>query len=113
MSHMEQVVEVTGKWPEEYEPIPPPNGTDFIWDVFWELRNTVPSGFNGPVRLSFHDFDAWQRVRGVRLTNNVIDAFLEMDTAYINEWYRETTRKPLGKGATARPAKKPRRYNGR
>lgn len=96
-SHMEQVAEASGIWPEEYEPISPPDGSDFIWDIFWEMRNSAPSGFSGPVRLSFQDFDAWQRVRGVKLGNNVIDAFLAMDIAYINEWYRETGKKTYSK----------------
>lgn len=96
-SHMEQVAEGSGTWPEEYKPIPPPDGSDFIWDIFWEIRNSVPTGFNGPVRLSFQDFDAWQRVRGVKLGNYVVDAFLQMDIVYITEWYRETGKKTSSK----------------
>lgn len=88
-SHLEHLLEATGIWPEEYEPIPPPDGTEFVWEVYWELRNTAPSGFNGPVRLCFGDFDAWQRVRGVHLSNVVIDMLLQMDAVYISEWYKE------------------------
>lgn len=88
-THLEQAAESMGFWPKEYEPIPPPDGTEFVWDTFWELRNSAPTGFNGPMRLSFSDFDCWQRVRDYRLSNLVIDMFLQMDAVYLDEWYKK------------------------
>lgn len=87
-SHLEQVASATGSWPKEYEPVPPPEGTEFIWETFWEIRNCSPIGFNGPGRITFADLDCWQRVRGFSLSNLVIDMFLQMDATYLEEWYR-------------------------
>lgn len=108
-NHFEIVEESTGIWPKGYEPIEPPEGAEFIWDTYWELRNTTPTGFTGPVRLSFSDFAAWERVRGTRLTNDVIDAFLRMDATYINEWYREDEKKTTSKKGKA-PSKRVRKH---
>lgn len=85
----EQVFKQTGKWPEEYEPLDPPLGSEFVWDVFWELRNSSPSGFSGPERLTFLEMDAWQRLRGHKLDNLTIDILLKMDSAYMAEWHKD------------------------
>lgn len=91
--HFMQLEESTGIWPDEYAPLDPPDGAEFIWDTYWELRNSASTGFNGPAKLNFSDFDAWERVREIKLSNDVIDAFLQMDATYITEWYREDPKK--------------------
>ena len=87
--HLQQLEKSTGKWPSEYEPIPPPEGTEYIWDIFWELRGSAHVGFGGPERLSFADIDAWERVRELKLASFVIDLIVAMDVAFINERYRK------------------------
>lgn len=87
--HLQQVEKSTGKWPEEYEPIPPPDGTEYVWDIFWELRTTAPPGFSGPGRIGFSDLAAWESVRGERLENFVVDLIVRMDSAYMAEAYRD------------------------
>ncbi len=87
--HLSQIEKSTGKWPSEYEPIPPPEGTEHIWNIFWELRGTARIGFNGPERLSFLDIDAWERVRGLKLESFIVDLIVAMDVAFMNERYRK------------------------
>lgn len=88
-NQMQQVVKSLGKWPEGFAPIPPPENYAFLWAIFWELRNHSKSGFSGTDGLSFHDLDAWQRVRRRHLDGWLVDMILEMDSAYLAEWYRD------------------------
>ena len=87
--HLQQVEKATGKWPKDYEPLPPPEGTEHIWNIFWELRGCSAAGFGGPNRITFVDIDAWGRVRSTKLENFIVDIILRMDTAYMDEVYRE------------------------
>ena len=87
--HLEQAAKALGFWPQDYEPIPPPDGSQFVWEIFWELRNAAAQGFSGPMRLCFNDLAAWQQVRGVRLGNFVVDMLLAMDAAYMAEWNKK------------------------
>lgn len=88
-THLEQVEKATGKWPEEYAPLPPPEWTEHIWEVFWELRSHAKAGFSGPEHLSFLEIDAWERVRGIRLEPFVLDMILQMDAAFMDERYKK------------------------
>lgn len=106
--NFEQVELTTGKWPKGYEPIQPPDEAMGIWDTFWELRQTVPAGMGGPCRISFGEIDAWQRVRGVRLGNFLVDIILKMDGAYMAEWNRDGE-KPQAKGQASPKPKRIRR----
>ena len=87
--HLKQVEKVKGTWPEQYLPLPPPEGTEHVWDVFWELRSRAAVGFNGPEGISFLEIDAWERVRALRLEQFFVDMILRMDAAYMAEWYRK------------------------
>ncbi len=89
--HLRQVELRTGRWPREYEPLPPPEGAEHIWELYWELRETAKLGFNGPERISFMEIDAWQRVTGLKIASFVLTLLLKMDMAYLQEHYRKTT----------------------
>lgn len=91
-----------GIWPKDYEPIPPPDEASGIWDLFWELRQTTQAGFSGVNRISFLELDAWQRVRGCRLGNFIVDIILKMDQAYVSKW-NEDTNKSLGGKTNQQP----------
>lgn len=84
-----QVEKQLGYWPEIYAPIEPPEDYGFVWQIFWELREHCKSGFSGPESLGFFELDAWQRVRGFRLGNHVVDLIMAMDAAYMSEWRRQ------------------------
>ena len=101
---LEQVERSTGKWPTAYEPLPPPEGTEHIWQVFWELRSTAQSGFGGPCHIAFTEIDAWERVRGIRLEPFVLDLILQMDSVYLKTYYAKDNE---------RLKQKPRRKPGR
>lgn len=87
--HFEQVAKVKGEWPEDYAPLSPPQFTEHIWNTFWELRKCGREGFSGPLRLCFTEIDSWERVRGIRLENFVLDMILSMDDAYLTEWHKK------------------------
>lgn len=88
--HCRQVFRSIGKWPAGYEPIEPPEDMRFIWEIFWEMRNHSKGGFNGPEVLSFPEIDAWERIRGFRLDNWVVDMILAMDLAYMRKWQEKS-----------------------
>ena len=104
----EQVERSTGRWPEGYEPLPPPEGTEHIWQVFWELRSTAQTGFSGPCHISFIEIDAWERVRGIRLEPFVLDLILQMDSAYLRVYYSKKNEgvKPAKRGQQRRPIRR-------
>ena len=85
--HCEQVERSTGKWPSGYEPLPPPDVAEHIWQVYWELRAASHVGFSGPCHISFIEIDAWERVRGIRLEPFVLDLLMQMDGAYLKGYY--------------------------
>lgn len=91
----------TGKWPQDYLPIDPPEQAEFVWDVFWEMRGSAKGGFGGAEPLGFGDIDAWERVRDFRLGNFVANMLLAMDKAYLREWHKEG--RSFRKGASGKP----------
>lgn len=84
-----QVEKSLGYWPSQYPHIEPPARQRVIWEIFWELRGSSRNGFSGPENLGFMEMDAWQRVRGLKLHNWMVDIILAMDAAYMAEWHRK------------------------
>ena len=95
--HLAKAAESLGEWPKGFEPIDPPEEAEFVWKIFWELRERGKSGFAGAEALGFMELDAWQRVRGVELAGPVVDMILAMDGAYLAEWRREEDSRSKGR----------------
>lgn len=88
-----QIEKSAGRWPEEYAILEPPAEGEFVWDVFWEMRNCQASGMSGPERINFREIHAWQEVREYRLDNVVVDMILKMDAAYVAGWHSTDKKK--------------------
>lgn len=55
-----------------------PRGCRLLWDTFIELHNARGGGM-GPASIGWRDLQAWQDMRGVKLTPWEIDTVMAMD----------------------------------
>ncbi|PSS59852.1 hypothetical protein C6558_36120 [Ensifer sp. NM-2] len=67
-----------------------PDHGAFIWDWFWELRQSQPPGFSGPVPISNFELVAWCQVTGNIVTREEFAALKRMDAHYCSEIDRES-----------------------
>lgn len=82
----EQVFKTTGEYPKEYDPVFPPEGSEYVWRLWEELReNTKPSGY-GPALITYHDILAYQAITGVKLPLGLIKLIQSMDRTYLVEY---------------------------
>lgn len=86
--HLESIARQTGVVPEQLADAPDcPEGCERLWRDFLELhsmRGMIPVAGGAPIpsRITFHDIDAMQRVRGVTLRPWQVNAVLAADMAY-------------------------------
>ena len=57
-----------------------PEGFEYLWALFWEIRQGATQGFSGAF-LTWADLDAYQRATGHRLSGFEIEAVMRMDGA--------------------------------
>lgn len=62
----------------------PPYDLEYLWDIFWDLRDSCPGNGFGPVRLSHTELLAWQTVMRVRLTPLECSVIKALDAEYIH-----------------------------
>lgn len=63
-----------------------PAGCEALWRAFRDLSaSRANSGF-GPLRITFTEIDAFQRVTGLRLKPWEVEAIRRADRAFINDW---------------------------
>lgn len=67
----------------------PENGA-FIWDWFWELRQSQPPGFSGPVPISNLDLVAWVQLFGNVVTREEVSTLRAMDIRFCLEIEKES-----------------------
>ncbi|KRD56480.1 hypothetical protein ASE60_08445 [Ensifer sp. Root278] len=67
----------------------PEHGT-FIWDWFWELRQSQPPGFSGPVPVSNLDLIAWCQVTGNIVTREEASILKAIDACFCAEIEKES-----------------------
>ncbi|KQY78654.1 hypothetical protein ASD52_02065 [Ensifer sp. Root142] len=67
-----------------------PDHGAFIWDWFWELRQSQPPGFSGPVPVSNLELMAWCQVTGNIIRREEIGIVRAMDASFCLEIERET-----------------------
>ncbi|MGN7734370.1 phage tail assembly chaperone [Ensifer sp. 22564] len=67
----------------------PEHGT-FIWDWFWELRQSQPPGFSGPVPISNLELASWCQLSGNIITREEVWILRAMDTRFCSEIEKES-----------------------
>lgn len=87
----------TGREPQKLADAPRlPDGCEQLWSDFADLHGCRGSTGFGPMRITFGDLDAWQRVQGVRLPAWQIAAIRGADNAYLASWAEQNKGKDHG-----------------
>lgn len=63
-----------------------------LWQTFRELHASRPQSGFGPLRITFAEIDAFQRVTGVQLKPWEVDALRRADRAFIADWQSRQTK---------------------
>jgi hypothetical protein len=80
--------------PEEVE------GGEHLLDAFWALDRLRTYGFSGPDPLQPGVIRDWCALTGEVLDRAEIQMLLDMDTAFLNAWYREAEARRPKEGGT-------------
>jgi hypothetical protein len=67
----------------------PDNGV-FLWDWFWELRQSQPPGLSGPVPISNGELALWCQLTGNIIRREEIAILRAMDSRYCAEINEES-----------------------
>jgi hypothetical protein len=87
------VWEKTGREPDALANAPAlPSGMERLWQDFAELHDSRGSSGFGPMRITFGDLDAWQRIQGVTLAPWEINAIRKADNAYLASHAKQAMR---------------------
>ena len=62
----------------------PENG-HFLWDWFWDLRQSQAPGFSGPSPISNQEIIAWASITGNILRREEAAVIKQMDSRYCRE----------------------------
>lgn len=86
LEHLLAVQEQTGQTPQALLDAPRcPGGCEALWDAFRELHACRGSAGFGPMRITYTDLDAYQRVSGVKLQPWEREAIRQADAAYLEQ----------------------------
>lgn len=87
VAHLQAVWRATGKCPAMLADAPPiPAGTEALWRDFLALHDSRGSSGFGPMRITFNDIDAWQRVTGAKLKPWEIDLVRQADNLWLSDF---------------------------
>jgi hypothetical protein len=93
INHLLAIQERSGQTPQALLDAPVcPAGCEELWRVFSELHSCRGSTGFGPMRITYTDIDAFQRVSGTALQPWERDAIRSADAAYLND-YAERNKK--------------------
>ncbi|RVJ72234.1 phage tail assembly chaperone [Sinorhizobium medicae] len=67
-----------------------PDSGAFVWDWFWELRQSQPPGFSGPVPISNLEIAAWCQLTGNIIRREEVSLIRAMDARFCVEIEAET-----------------------
>lgn len=70
-------------WPEDYAIVPPPYDLEYLWDIFWDLRDSCSGNGFGPTRIPHTEFVAWQQVMRIQLTPLECSILKALDAEYM------------------------------
>lgn len=60
-----------------------PYGGEYVWDLFWNLRNGVEGNGFSPSPISYQEIQAFSQLTGITLSRFDIDAVRYMDAKYM------------------------------
>ena len=67
-----------------------PDGWDYLWEIFWDLRSGLADGFSGR-KITWRDFLDYQSVTGYEFSAWEIEALRSMDAEVI-KWQADQRR---------------------
>ncbi len=71
IDHLQALVEQLGEaftWPDE-TPLPEiPDEFFYVWDYYWDLRQGISQGVNGPNPVSYAEIQAWINLADIELS---------------------------------------------
>lgn len=67
------------------EPPKVPYGGEYVWDLFWNLRNGVGGNGFSPSPISYQEILAYSQLTGIRFSPFVLDAIRYMDAKYLDQ----------------------------
>lgn len=92
--HLFSVWDQSGVQPKQLAELPPlPGLLAHLWAYFIELHERRSRDANGPLRISWLEFEAWGRVTGRRLDRWERNAIFKIDDAWF-EYFRKSKDKP-------------------
>lgn len=85
--HLETLHRQTGIVPDQLANAPDcPEGCETLWGDFIAMHNTRGMGMSAPMRISFHDIDAYSRVNRIAFEAWEIAAIRAADNEFISHW---------------------------
>jgi hypothetical protein len=94
--HLVSAWERSGVQPDRLRNAPKlPTGAESLWRDFLALHGCRGSSGMGPLRISWADLDAYQRVQGIRLAPWEVEAIRRADNAYLRH-HAASAKKPAG-----------------
>lgn len=74
------------------EPPKVPYGSDYVWDLFWNLREGVGGNGFSPNPISYQELDAYSRLMGIRLSLFMVKAIRHMDNRYLGTLAKQASK---------------------
>lgn len=88
LAHLQAAEQRTGRPHRMIAEAPPmPGGCSQLWRDYLELHGSRGFGSMGsPMRVTFADIDAWQRVRGIKFDQWEIDCIRKVDSLWLSDF---------------------------
>lgn len=84
---LEAIEKRTGRHDEQLDSVSIPEGFEYLWSIFFDLRSGLAPGFSG-AKVTWRDLLDYQEVTGYHLSAWEIEAIRTMDGA-IAKWLAE------------------------
>ena len=81
---LEKIEKQTGKRPKRLDSVNVPEGFEYLFRLFFEIRSGASDGMNG-VRITWRDIADYTQLTGIALDAFEVEAVMEMDLALRDE----------------------------